>query len=210
VDWQWLLFSFEGRINRAKFLIAVLITFCWQMFLVISWATIGVIFELPTSQLAEAILPIPFSFEFINDDPPWKAAVFTLLATIPINISFAWVVAATLVKRLHDRDKSGWWAALLYGVPYLYLTYIRLCYHLDISVGAPTLLAVLAVPVYVLALWGLIELYFLMGTDGRNRFGRDPLATATTSAPTDSHPDQGSVPGFLVHNGGPHAGRNGQ
>jgi len=27
MNWQWLLFSFEGRINRAKFLVAVLITF---------------------------------------------------------------------------------------------------------------------------------------------------------------------------------------
>ncbi len=154
------------------------------------WATIGVLFDLPTSHIAEAILPIPFSFEFINDDPPWKAAVFTLVATTPINIAFGWAVAATLVKRLHDRNKSGWWAVALYGVPYLYLQYIRLCFHLDIPVAAPTLLVVLSVPVYFLALWGLIELYFLMGTDGRNRFGRDPLATVATSAPTDSRPDK--------------------
>jgi uncharacterized membrane protein YhaH (DUF805 family) len=207
----WLLLSFEGRINRAKYLVAVLVTFCWQIFWVTLWAVFGEVFGLATSHLAETILPIPFSFEFVNDDPPWKAALFTLFATIPINVSLGWAMAASLVKRLHDRNRSGWWAILLYGVPYLYLHYIRLCFDLNISIAAPTLLAIFSIPIYVLSCWYVIELYFLMGTDGRNRFGPDPLSSVVAGAPPHPRPDQRSVPGFLVQGAGPlsgsHAGR---
>ena len=38
-----------------------------------------------------------------------------------------------------------------------------------------------------------IELFFMPGTDGRNRFGPDPLA----SLPTDWRPSHAGVPGFL-------------
>ena len=33
MDWVWLLFSFEGRINRAKFYLAGLVLLCWMIFL---------------------------------------------------------------------------------------------------------------------------------------------------------------------------------
>ena len=203
MNWKGLLFSFEGRINRAKYLVAVLITLCWQVFWVMSWAVIAVIFDLDTGHLAETMLPIPFSFEFIGDGLPWKAALVTLVATIPINVCFLWMVVAAVVKRLHDLNRSGWWAVAFYGVPYLYLNYIRLCFEDNIPIAAPTLVAILSVPVSVLGCWAIIELYFLMGTDGLNRFGRDPLSTVAAGAPTASLPDQSSVPGFLVHGAGP-------
>jgi uncharacterized membrane protein YhaH (DUF805 family) len=203
LDYVWLLFSFRGRINRAKYLVAVLITFCWQVFCVTLWAVFGEIFGLATNPLAETILPIPFSFEFINDGLPWKAALLTLVATIPMNISFFWAVAAALAKRLHDRNKSGWWAVPFCGVPYLYLNYIRICFDLNIPIAAPTLLKMLAVPVYVLLCWAFIELSFLMGTDGRNRFGSDPLSSVAPGTPTVPSSDQHGIPGFLVHDAGP-------
>ena len=33
MDWTWYLFSFEGRINRAKMWLAVLVIVCWMIFL---------------------------------------------------------------------------------------------------------------------------------------------------------------------------------
>src|SRR5262245_17029579 len=33
MDWVWYLFSFDGRINRAKYWLATLIVFCWMIFL---------------------------------------------------------------------------------------------------------------------------------------------------------------------------------
>jgi uncharacterized membrane protein YhaH (DUF805 family) len=35
MDWIWLLFGFEGRINRAKFYLAGLVLLCWMIFLVV-------------------------------------------------------------------------------------------------------------------------------------------------------------------------------
>ena len=32
MDWTWYLFSFNGRINRAKMWLAVLVILCWMIF----------------------------------------------------------------------------------------------------------------------------------------------------------------------------------
>ena len=55
----------------------------------------------------------------------------------------------------------------------------------------------------LLGTWIFIELYFLMGTDGPNRFGPDPLATVPDITATNLQPGQDGVPGFLVHGAGP-------
>ena len=34
MDWVWFLFSFEGRINRAKYWLAGLVILCWMIFFV--------------------------------------------------------------------------------------------------------------------------------------------------------------------------------
>jgi len=54
----------------------------------------------------------------------------------------------------------------------------------------------------LLGIWVFIELIFLIGTDGSNRFGPDPLARVPSGGPTNSHSDQHSVPAFLVHSAG--------
>jgi uncharacterized membrane protein YhaH (DUF805 family) len=57
-----------------------------------------------------------------------------------------WPGTAAMVKRCHDRGKSGWWVLLVF-VP---------------LVGA---------------LWSLVELGCLRGTDRANEYGGDPLET---------------------------------
>jgi hypothetical protein len=64
------------------------------------------------------------------------------------------------------------------------------------------LLVMLAVALSLLQTWVVIELFFLMGTDGSNRFGPDPTRTAPNS-PIDSRPEPASVPDFLVRRAGP-------
>ena len=49
---------------------------------------------------------------------------------------------AVMIKRLHDRDRSGWFILLLF-IP-------------------------------LVNIWPVIEIYFLRGTDGENRYGADP------------------------------------
>jgi uncharacterized membrane protein YhaH (DUF805 family) len=91
-----------------------------------------------------------------------------VVALVPV----AWAVLALLFRRLHDRNKSGWWVLLFYVTP------------LSLAVVARTLLdsgselygGLLALAELAIGLWAFIELGLLRGTRGQNRFGPDPRA----------------------------------
>jgi uncharacterized membrane protein YhaH (DUF805 family) len=69
------------------------------------------------------------------------------------------------LKRLHDRDKSGWWLLAFYFVPPLLDGVGR-------TIGSPLVeFASLAV-----SIWAIVELGFMRGTSGPNQYGPDPLA----------------------------------
>jgi hypothetical protein len=54
----------------------------------------------------------------------------------------------------------------------------------------------------LLQTWVIIELFFIAGTDGPNRFGPDPTRD-TLESPADSHPEPAGIPDFLVTRTGP-------
>jgi uncharacterized membrane protein YhaH (DUF805 family) len=105
---------------------------------------------------------------------------------------FLWVFLATTVKRLHDRDRSGWWMVPFFVIPGLY---DRIADWLPDSYWVLPL-ALISI---ILFLWGFIELYFLKGSRKTNRFGADPLA------PRDTRPrwDQQSEIEMVPHKAGP-------
>ena len=70
--------------------------------------------------------------------------------------------SCVLSKRLHDRGRSGWWAALVLFAWVLMWPDER---------GARS---VVALPVL---LWAAVELGVMSGEQGTNRFGASPLAT---------------------------------
>jgi uncharacterized membrane protein YhaH (DUF805 family) len=93
-------------------------------------------------------------------------AIFLLPAVAMIVAS-----VAIVVRRLHDRNRSGWWLLVLVLFPALAGLWIRT----DGSNRAATW------PVFALSLaglianiWGLIEIGFRRGTRGSNRFGDEP------------------------------------
>ena len=69
--------------------------------------------------------------------------------------------ACVVSKRLHDRGRSGWWAALvLLGIVLVW--------------RAPSAARlILAMPIIV---WSVVELALLSGEEGANRFGPNPVA----------------------------------
>ena len=69
---------------------------------------------------------------------------FGILSTI-FGLVGIWFSLAVGAKRCHDRNRSGWFQAIV------------------------------LIPI-IGAIWLLIELGFLKGTEGENRFGPDPLA----------------------------------
>jgi uncharacterized membrane protein YhaH (DUF805 family) len=172
MDYAWLLFSFRGRINRARFLVV-------QLALLTFWFMVWV----------------KFPFQFSSQWEAWVVA-----------IAMIWINLATTAKRLHDRNRSGFWAVAVFIVNRLSYVYYGLFFGLyfgvDISAAKELLLVMLAVALSLLQTWVIIELFFLIGTDGPNRFGPDPTRSAPNS-PIDSRPEPAGVPDFLVRRAGP-------
>jgi uncharacterized membrane protein YhaH (DUF805 family) len=143
---SWL-YSFRGRLNRAAY---------WKVFLVL--AAIWLVLDLLM------LFGGRFAFAWLR--------FFTLaylLFGIPVYLSIA-------ARRLHDRNKSGWWLILFVLAPAL------------IDIGSnqlglvvterpwSDLMSVSVSLSWIFALWGAVELKILKGSDGANRFGDDPLA----------------------------------
>lgn len=81
------------------------------------------------------------------------------------------------VKRLHDRNKSGWYLLLFYLVPGILATIaILVGTFMDDSAIIATLLGLVALAICV---WAFVEMGCLRGTIGANQYGPDPVAPAT-------------------------------
>jgi uncharacterized membrane protein YhaH (DUF805 family) len=71
------------------------------------------------------------------------------------------------IKRLHDRDKSGWWTLVFYVLPGILS---------GLGEGSEPAAGFFALAAAAIGIWGIVELGCLRGTIGSNRFGADPLA----------------------------------
>ncbi|MBR0853365.1 DUF805 domain-containing protein [Bradyrhizobium liaoningense] len=175
MDWTWYLFRFDGRINRALL---------WQALLIVAVlaALLGVIGQVVHLLSAEGSLKLSIKLDFdfgLDDlfklvDPRTYRSPASLDRTDLILKGsglalFSWIFLATAIKRLHDRDRSGWWIVLFFFIPGLFSQFSDLLpdsnWVLPFGLTASTLW-----------LWGFIELFIVPGTSGHNRFGPDPLA----------------------------------
>jgi uncharacterized membrane protein YhaH (DUF805 family) len=176
-----LLFGFSGRINRAKFWLAVVL---WIVFwaiavpacVVAAFAILGLHLpdsSLPSEELVSRYIRMAFDY------------LFLLIIIIAIFI-VSWISAfAVGVKRLHDRNKSGWWILLFYLAP-------SVLSGIASTSEQPLASFVLGLASFVISIWGLVELGFLRGTVGPNPYGPDPLqpqaAAAASVAPVSAGP----------------------
>ena len=193
MDWTWYLFRFDGRINRAKLWLAMVVLLGLMM-------SVGrgdrcdpqpvrrpriVPFRRQGSLQAGGSrrLPVPD----VSRPPRLLIKLFGISLLL-------WVYFATSIKRLHDRDKSGWWMVPFFVVPGLYNHFAD---RLPDSYSDP------AVPCRVRSLpVGFLEMYCLKGSRKTNRFGADPLAPPP---PRDTRPpwDQQSEIEMVPHKAGP-------
>lgn len=147
VDWQMFLFSTAGRINRAKYWLAALLYVAVSAVAVVA----AVVLLTSMSDAAAVILYVGGGVLFLG-------------------MYFSGIAVA--IKRLHDRDKTGWWT-----IPYLVLP--GLLQGASTGLVSPSTGYGLSIAGGLLAIWGFVELGCLRGTIGSNRFGDDPLAAAT-------------------------------
>jgi len=209
------LFGFEGRINRAKYWYALFasMAFC-LVFMAMAAFVISVIFGATVKSVHVELLGVfstppkpPFSADFGNADPETSALVTRLfyIAATPIFVIGIWFLAATTIKRLHDRDKSGWWILVFFLAPALLGHVVD---RIDDNSYVATALALsFAYAAFCLKAWGIVELMFLKGTHEPNRFGPDPLAPIDTKPRWDQQSELTFVPPSAGPPPGPHVMR---
>src|ERR1700731_1582922 len=90
MDWRSLLFSFRGRINRAKYWLPVLV------FLIV---------DIPLGLVGWVLS---------------NGEAFQILSSV-VNLGVFISGIAVCIKRLHDRDRSGWWLMLFYFGPLVFV-----------------------------------------------------------------------------------------
>ena len=201
------LFSFEGRINRAKYWYAAFASsISCLVFMAIVAAAIGGIFgagvksvDVDFLNVLRHPLSLPFHASFSNAGPNSAAALSFYAIGTPIFVVGLWFLAAATIKRLHDRDKSGWWIFPFYIAPPLLQ---RLWDWLD----NPDLALLVSALAFGLGVWCFVELFCLKGASAPNRFGPDPLAPTPVSTGTASRWEQSSELEFVPHSAGPSPG----
>jgi uncharacterized membrane protein YhaH (DUF805 family) len=195
-------FSFNGRVNRARYWLATLIILCCMIFMLILLAVVAGISGLGSGLFSINLIVISASIQLVDDDPASKASWFPQVVTTPMTLVFAWAYVALSIRRLHDRNKSGWWiaavaAAGIYG-------------EFGDWLGDSWLATLIAFAVFAAFIGGVVEMYGVKGTRGPNRFGPDPLPktqarprSSQTGAPTSSGWVQQSELEFVPHSAGP-------
>jgi uncharacterized membrane protein YhaH (DUF805 family) len=88
MNYSTILFSFTGRLNRARYWLAGITTGVVGMLIVLGIA-VGI----------------------------GRANLATVGLAVPVFLALIWISLALAIKRLHDRDKSAWWLLLFYLAP---------------------------------------------------------------------------------------------
>ncbi len=191
----WLLFGFNGRINRARFWFGCVVNVVFMLLL--GGVVVGI------THLVGGPARLGFNVEdvfAVLDPAAWRSLSTDRLPQLAIKAIgtpvFLWIYVAVAIKRLHDRNRSGWWLVPFFVVP-------GLLGRFEDRLEDSVVLNVLLVVEFGLVLWGFVEMGLLRGTRGDNRFGSDPLAPmdrrpnwdqqselewAPHAAPTDPRP----------------------
>jgi uncharacterized membrane protein YhaH (DUF805 family) len=146
--WVHLLTGFSGRIRRRDF-----------------WIGLGLLL----------IIEIALSFGFAGLMRPTGATELERATMWFALAILLWGSAVLIVKRLHDRDKSAlWYPVFGLGPVVAYELGVEfssnISNQLSAAQGAFWLLSA------ALWVWAIVELGFMKGTQGPNRYGPDPLA----------------------------------
>jgi uncharacterized membrane protein YhaH (DUF805 family) len=201
-DFRSLLFGFNGRLNRTRFwaagfvVISLGLAFGFLLLLVAKMLGTGAVsFQFDGQDLFRLFDPV-FAVAMIDRlraaDLNAPATLLPLLYRVIVTPVVLWCCAAITAKRLHDRNRSGWWLIPFLAVPGFYDQF-------ESRVGTSMFAGVISFVVSVLGIWAFVELIILKGTTGPNRFGPDPLVEVDTRPAWD----QQSEVEFVPHRAGP-------
>lgn len=98
---------------------------------------------------------------------------------LPVMAPAMTLAVFAMIRRLHDRGRTGWWLLAIYGAPALAIALLWLLLpdwpagrNGELFAVATVLFAFASAPMF----WCMTEMFLLRGTRGDNRFGSDPSA----------------------------------
>ncbi|HUB96493.1 MAG TPA: DUF805 domain-containing protein [Stellaceae bacterium] len=177
-------FGFYGRVARGRFWIFGLTIY---VLAAAALALDPVMFDVMSNLTAIPILLVLMLYLFLGmssvsvvaigiavdtvmvQELPASLGLTILVGSVVIGLLLSWVVVAVASKRLHDRNKSGWWLLVFIATPLLVG-----------GLGALARSNILLAVAFAFHLWSFIELGCRRGTVGGNRFGPDPLLGGET------------------------------
>jgi uncharacterized membrane protein YhaH (DUF805 family) len=175
-------FGFDGRLGRGRFWVVGL---CFYAAAALALAlepeartTLSRLIWLPASAalfiylfagmwgFALAVLTMAVDL-FVITGSGGRIVLAPFIASLAVALVLGWMIVAVAAKRLHDRDKSGWWLLVFVVAPLLL-----------IQLGVPfpnSARALLLLAAFALHAWSFVEMGCRPGTRGPNRYGADPV-----------------------------------
>ena len=94
MNWSHVLFSFKGRIGRQVWWLT-------NLAITVAVAVVTAIID----AIARSLDMVVFDAETNQFEP---TGILSILLAV-IGLANLWIIYALAVKRLHDRDRTGWW-----------------------------------------------------------------------------------------------------
>jgi uncharacterized membrane protein YhaH (DUF805 family) len=148
MNWPHLLFGLRSRIDRAKWWIASIIL------IIILLIDLKLIAWFDLERLSAGLSRIV------------ALGLWGVLAVA------SYCLLAVSAKRLHDRNRRGWWLLLFPLAPVVLASFVS-TFAADLE---PVLTYALWAVVWIIVICALIELGIMPGTAGLNRYGPEPLS----------------------------------
>jgi LPXTG-motif cell wall-anchored protein len=141
-------FSANGRISRSQFWLK------WSLPVVVLYIVLyGVVFGVAAAGNLGAVAAMG-------------------IVIVIVFVVLLWPNIAIMIKRIHDRNKSGW-LALVFYVPWIVLSILARTVPQTGSTNP--VIVVLGLLVFAVGVWFFIEFGCMRGTVGENRYGPDPV-----------------------------------
>jgi uncharacterized membrane protein YhaH (DUF805 family) len=165
-----LLFSFNGRINRAQY---------WL-------GGIGAGVSLIVAAVLLFVMALPGDASLLSKEQQVGRFLGAFGMVIPLVLVASWIGYALAWKRFHDRGKSGVWVFL--PMPFSFMMMTSVFGSVVASGGDISALASAGQPwatiLWLIQLWFLVELGFMPGKQGPNKYGNPPgNGSAAPAAP---------------------------
>ena len=173
MNFTYLYTSFEGRLNRKPFWLGILLL-----------VAISIVIDLAFVVYLAVRFGVPESAD-VSEWALWQnnLASQVKLANFVLQLVLLYPSAALMVKRLHDRNRPGYFA--VFGLaPGLLYNLVDIAGSTSSDPAEMNLLEiVLLIVTIAVGIWFFVELGCLRGTVGANRYGPDPLWAGFARAP---------------------------